>query len=61
MVGFDPTSIGLPADFVMLDYSKMKGWACKVPQEELLRILDKAGLLVPVSPLPQLHTWRVAV
>ena len=25
MVGFDPTSIGLPADFVMLDYSKMKG------------------------------------
>ena len=25
MLGFDPTKIGLPADFVLTSYSKMKG------------------------------------
>jgi len=25
MLGFDPAKIGLPADFVLTDYSKLKG------------------------------------
>ena len=25
MLGFDPTKVGLPADFVLTDYSKLKG------------------------------------
>jgi selenide, water dikinase len=36
---FDPTSIGLPADFRLTNYATLKGCGCKVPQAKLLEYL----------------------
>lgn len=36
---FDPTSIGLPKDFLLTDYTRLKGCSCKIPQASLLRLL----------------------
>lgn len=36
---FDPTALGLRADFRLTDFSKLKGCGCKVPRETLLGYL----------------------
>ena len=40
---FDPKAHGLPENFRLLNYTKLKGWGCKVPQEELLKLLKGLG------------------
>ena len=37
---FDPVKLGLPADFVLTDYTRLKGCSCKVPQPKLLVLLE---------------------
>lgn len=37
---FDPTSVGLPAEFVLTDYTRLKGCSCKLPQAKLLALLQ---------------------
>lgn len=44
---FDPVDHGLPADFVLTNYTKMKGWGCKIPQNKLLTYLK--NLPTPVG------------
>jgi selenide, water dikinase len=36
---FEPSSVGLPEDFVLTDYTKLKGCSCKLPQPKLLALL----------------------
>lgn len=36
---FEPSSVGLPDDFVLTDYTKLKGCSCKLPQTKLLSLL----------------------
>ncbi|KAK7194035.1 selenophosphate synthetase [Novymonas esmeraldas] len=36
---FDPASLGLPADFQLTDYTRLKGCSCKLPQSKLLALL----------------------
>lgn len=36
---FEPSSVGLPDDFVLTDYTKLKGCSCKLPQPKLLSLL----------------------
>ena len=36
---FDPESVGLSKDFILTDYTKLKGCSCKVPQPKLLELL----------------------
>ena len=43
MAKFDPVAVGLSANFRLLNYTKLKGWGCKVPQEELLKLLEGLG------------------
>lgn len=40
---FDPTKIGLDANFSLLSYSNLKGWGCKVPQGVLFQYLKGIG------------------
>ncbi|EPY22872.1 selenide, water dikinase [Strigomonas culicis] len=37
---FDPTALGLPAEFVLTDYTRLKGCSCKLPQPKLLALLQ---------------------
>lgn len=37
---FDPTAFGLEPDFVLTNYSALKGCGCKLPQAKLLGYLD---------------------
>lgn len=37
---FDPEALGLPAEFVLTDYTRLKGCSCKVPQPKLLALLQ---------------------
>ena len=37
---FNPKSHGLSEDFRLINFTKLKGWGCKVPQEELLKLLE---------------------
>lgn len=37
---FDPTDIGLPEDFVLTDFTRLKGCSCKLPQSKLLTLLN---------------------
>ena len=41
MKPFVPTEHGLSADFILTNFTKMKGWGCKVPQNKLLSYLSK--------------------
>ena len=36
---FDPQSAGLSKEFILTDYTKLKGCSCKVPQPKLLELL----------------------
>ena len=38
---FDPASLGLPDDFLLTDYTRLKGCSCKIPQPKLLVLLEK--------------------
>jgi len=40
---FDPTKLGLDENFSLLNYSALKGWGCKVPQNVLYRYLKDIG------------------
>ncbi|XP_065827492.1 inactive selenide, water dikinase-like protein [Oscarella lobularis] len=45
---FDPVRHGLRADFRLTRFTKLKGW-CKVPQEELLKLLAGLGSSLNIS------------
>jgi selenide,water dikinase len=36
---FDPRTLGLPDDFILTDYTRLKGCSCKIPQPKLLELL----------------------
>lgn len=36
---FNPVDLGLPPDFVLTDYTRLKGCSCKLPQPKLLALL----------------------
>lgn len=36
---FDPVALGLPHDFLLTDYTRLKGCSCKLPQPKLLALL----------------------
>lgn len=38
---FDPVSLGLPSDFVLTDYTRLKGCSCKLPQSKLVQLLQE--------------------
>jgi hypothetical protein len=38
---FKPEDHGISPDFIMTNFTKMKGWGCKVPQNKLLGYLSK--------------------
>lgn len=40
---FDPVSLGLPADFQLTDYTRLKGCSCKLPQPKLLALLQEVS------------------
>jgi selenide,water dikinase len=40
---FDPTTLGLPKEFLLYSYNKLKGWGCKIPRVELLALLEGIG------------------
>ncbi|KPI90603.1 putative selenophosphate synthetase [Leptomonas seymouri] len=37
---FDPVSLGLPPEFQLTDYTRLKGCSCKLPQPKLLALLQ---------------------
>ncbi|KEG10970.1 putative selenophosphate synthetase [Trypanosoma grayi] len=37
---FDPTELGLPSEFFLTDYTRLKGCSCKLPQPKLLSLLQ---------------------
>lgn len=37
---FDPVALGLPEDFVLTDYTLLKGCSCKLPQPKLFALLQ---------------------
>lgn len=36
---FDPSSLGLSEDFILTDFTRLKGCSCKIPQPKLLELL----------------------
>lgn len=58
MKPFDPVSHGLPADFVLTNYTKMKGWGCKIPQNKLLSYLKNLPTPVGVET-PDVSTVKI--
>ncbi|KAG5490697.1 hypothetical protein JKF63_00819 [Porcisia hertigi] len=40
---FDPVSLGLPAEFQLTDYTRLKGCSCKLPQPKLLALLQEVS------------------
>ncbi|EAN78336.1 selenophosphate synthetase, putative [Trypanosoma equiperdum] len=40
---FDPVKLGLPEEFTLTDYTRLKGCSCKVPQPELLALLQSVS------------------
>lgn len=58
MKPFDPLKYGLTSDFVMTNFTKMKGWGCKVPQEKLLSYLKQLPNPVGVET-PDVSTIKV--
>ena len=55
---FDPTQHGLDANFVLTNFTKMKGWGCKVPQNKLLSYLSKLPTPVGIET-PDVSAIRV--
>lgn len=41
---FDPKEHGLREDFHLINFTELKGWGCKVPQEQLLKLLEGLGV-----------------
>lgn len=41
---FVPQQMGLPSGFSLTSYTELKGWGCKLPQNKLLKYLEKVGL-----------------
>ena len=50
---FDPVSVGLSKEFILTDYTKLKGCSCKVPQPKLLELLHAISSAPPGSARPQ--------
>lgn len=44
VIPFNPKDHGLKEDFHLISFTKLKGWGCKVPQEELLKLLKGLGV-----------------
>lgn len=40
---FDPVALGLPPEFVLTDYTRLKGCSCKLPQPKLLALLQEVA------------------
>lgn len=40
---FDPVTLGLPPEFVLTDYTRLKGCSCKLPQPKLLALLQEVS------------------
>ncbi|KPA81634.1 putative selenophosphate synthetase [Leptomonas pyrrhocoris] len=40
---FDPVSLGLPPEFQLTDYTRLKGCSCKLPQPKLLALLQEVS------------------
>lgn len=38
-LSFDPEALGLPPDFLLTDYTRLKGCSCKLPQPKLISLL----------------------
>ena len=51
MKEFDPVEAGLDASFRLIDFTGLKGWGCKVPQEKLLKLLS--NLSAPAQQIPK--------
>lgn len=49
---FDPVSVGLSKEFILTDYTKLKGCSCKVPQPKLLELLHAISSAPPGSARP---------
>lgn len=55
---FDPVALGLPHDFLLTDYTRLKGCSCKLPQPKLVALLQnleetdaKHGIPSPTSDI----------
>lgn len=55
---FHPPDYGLSPDFVLTNFTKMKGWGCKVPQNKLLQYLSKLPKAVGIET-PDVSTIKV--
>lgn len=58
MKPFDPLDHGLPKDFILTNYTKMKGWGCKIPQNKLLSYLKNLPTPVGVET-PDVSTVKI--
>lgn len=58
MKPFNPVEHGLSANFVLTNFTKMKGWGCKVPQNKLLSYLAKLPKPVGIET-PDVSTVKV--
>jgi selenide, water dikinase len=47
-----PEEHGLSKDFVLTNFSDLKGWGCKVPQPTLMKYLEKIGKGDIISETP---------
>lgn len=62
---FDPLSLGLPEEFILTDYTRLKGCSCKLPQPKLLALLHAvtpeqpgAGMDCSIVPLHRYDTTQ---
>ncbi len=58
MAPFNPEDHGLSKDFILTNFTKMKGWGCKVPQSKLLSYLSKLPKPVGIET-PDVSTIKV--
>ena len=58
MKPFLPTEHGLSEGFLLTNFTKMKGWGCKVPQNKLLSYLSKLPKPVGIET-PDVSTIKV--
>lgn len=58
MAPFDPKAHGLDDKFVLTNYTKMKGWGCKIPQNKLLSYLKKMPTEIG-SETPDVSTYPI--
>lgn len=63
---FDPVALGLPQDFLLTDYTRLKGCSCKLPQPKLVALLQnleedpRNGETTP-SPTPVVNMMDCSV